>query len=106
VRFPAPSTPWTAVNEGYEIQICDAADPKHNTGSVYSFQAPSKSAVKPAGEWNKYRIEVRGQKYSIFVNGELVNEFQGSRSLEGHVGLQNHDPESKVRFRYLRVTEL
>src|SRR6185436_16451623 len=106
VRFPAPANPWTAVNDGYEIQICDADPPKHNTGSVYSFQASTKIPTKPVGEWNKYRIEVRGQKYTIFVNGEKVNEFEGNRSIEGFVGLQNHDDNSKVRFRSIRARAL
>ncbi|MFK5956654.1 MAG: DUF1080 domain-containing protein, partial [Planctomycetota bacterium] len=39
VRFPDPGQePYVAVNQGYEIQICDTASTKHNTGSVYSFQ--------------------------------------------------------------------
>jgi len=106
VRFPMPLTPWTAVNAGYEVQICDAADAKHNTGSIYSFQAASKMPVKAPGEWNHYRIEVRGQQYTIWINGEKVNEYTGSRSPEGFLGLQNHDDSSKVAFRALRVTEL
>jgi type 1 glutamine amidotransferase len=106
VRFPMPFNPWTAVNQGYEIQIGDTYEPRHNTGSIYSFQAPSKMPTKPVGEWNQYRIEVRGQKYVISINGEKVNEFTGERSSEGYIGLQNHDDASKVRFRNIRISEL
>src|SRR5262249_30455875 len=35
--------PWYAVHHGYEIQICDAADPHHRTGAVYSL-APAAAA--------------------------------------------------------------
>ena len=99
-------TPWSAVDGGYEIQICDSEGPEHNTGSVYSFQAPTKVPTNPPGEWNRYRIEAKGQKYTIWINGEKVNEYEGNRATEGFVGLQNHDDTSHVRFRNLRVTEL
>ncbi len=107
VRFPNPGTdPWVAVNEGYEIQICDAAGPKHNTGSIYSFKESSHVPTKPAGKWNHYSIKVVGQQYTIRINGELVNEFVGERTLEGYIGVQNHDDDSPVRYRNIRVTEL
>ncbi|MDF1799752.1 MAG: DUF1080 domain-containing protein [Planctomycetota bacterium] len=104
VRFPDPGNdPWVAVNQGYELQICDAADAMHNTGSVYSFQGSTHIPTKPAGEWNTYEISVVDQHYTVKVNGEVVNEFDGERSAAGHVGLQNHDDGSPVRFRNLRV---
>ena len=106
VRFPSPRTPWDAVNQGYEIQICDAGKDKQATAAVYSFQAPDKSASKPVGEWNRYHIQVVGQSYEITLNGELVCKFTGSRAKRGFVGLQNHANGQVVRFRNLRVREL
>jgi hypothetical protein len=107
VRFPDPGDdPWVAVNHGYEIQICDAAGDKHNTGSVYSFQGPSSVPTRPAGEWNEYSIQVVGQRYTIRINGELVNEYDGERTLEGYVGLQNHDDGSPVRYRNIRAKRI
>ncbi len=107
VRFPNPGNdPWVAVNEGYEIQICDTAGPQHNTGSVYSFQAATHIPTKAVGEWNHYRIQVVGHQYTIFINGELVNSFTGDRSARGFIGMQNHDDGSPVRYRNIRVTEI
>jgi len=107
VRFPDPGDdPWVAVNKGYELQICDSADAKHNTGSVYSFKGSTHVPTKPVGEWNHYEITVIGQQYTLRVNGQLVNEFTGERSAEGYVGLQNHDDGSPVAFRNIRVREL
>jgi hypothetical protein len=108
LRFPEAGTdPWVAVHQGYEVQICDIAEKDiHITGSLYSFQGPNVVASKPAGEWNQYRITVRGQRYTVDLNGVRVNEFIGSRGERGHIGLQNHDPNSKVRFRNIRVTPL
>ena len=106
VRFPDASTPWAAVSSGYEIQILDDADPMHQTGAVYDFSAPFRLHSNPPGTCNTYRIQAAGQHYEIFLNGEKVNDFFGSRGLEGHVGVQNHDEESRVRIRNVRAMPL
>ncbi|MHC5011276.1 MAG: family 16 glycoside hydrolase, partial [Planctomycetota bacterium] len=107
VRFPDPGDdPWVAVHQGYEIQICDVDPPKHRTGSIYGFQDATEVPTHPVGEWNHYEIRVVGQHYEVWVNGRKVNDFTGERSPEGHVGLQNHDARSRVRFRNVRVVEL
>ena len=105
VRFPnPPKSPWDAVNEGYEIQICDGADPEHRTGAVYSFKAADKTPpTRPVGEWNTYEISVKGQDYTISLNGQVINHYVGSRGKTGFVGLQNHDDGSIVRFRNVRI---
>ncbi len=105
VRFPnEPKSPWDAVNEGYEIQICDGADPVHRTGAVYSFKPADKAApTKPVGEWNLYEITVKGQEYTIKLNGEVINTYKGSRGEKGYVGIQNHDDKSIVRFRNIQL---
>lgn len=107
VRFPRePKSPWDAVNEGYEIQICDGADPVHRTGAVYSFKPADKAPpTRPVGEWNTYEIAVEGQKYTIRLNGEVINTYTGERGESGFIGLQNHDENSIVRFRNIRVRE-
>ncbi len=105
VRFPDPGDdPWVAVKKGYEVQICDTADAKHRTGSIYDFK--DSTEIPTRADWNQYEIAVVGQKYAVRINGKLVNEFTGDRSLEGHVGLQNHDAESRVAYRNIRVVEL
>jgi hypothetical protein len=108
VRFPNPGAdPWVAVDSGYEIQIHDAAtEPIHQTGGVYSFAAPSTVASNPAGCWNHYAIECVGQRYDVVLNGLAVTRFTGTRATVGHIGLQNHDPRSVVRFRRVVVTTL
>ncbi len=106
VRFPAPRGPWDAVEQGYEVQICDAAEGKQGTGAVYSFAAATRRASKPCGEWNHFTIRVVGQKYTVHLNRELVSEFVGSRGTRGHIGLQNHSQGEVVRFRQVRVREL
>lgn len=109
VRFPEkPENTGYAVTHGYEIQIddCDKKGLKVQTGSAYDQFAATKIASKPAGEWNKYQITIVGQHYTVVLNGEKVNEFDGIRGIEGYIGLQNHDPISRVSFRRVRVKEI
>lgn len=107
LRFPnPPRTPMTAVNEGYEVQIADTNGPKRNTGSIFDFKAATKVASKPPGQWNMFEITVVGQKYTVVLNGEKVNEFVGERGREGYIGLQNHDADSIVSYRRIEIKEL
>lgn len=115
VRFPNPDNdPMIAVNNGYEIQIDDLAmpdgNPIHNTGAIYGFAAPSYSskqiASKEAGQWNRFEIKVVDQSYSVILNNILITEFVGNRSLQGYIGLQNHDSKSKVSFRNIMIKEI
>nr|WP_236719054.1 ThuA domain-containing protein [Wenjunlia vitaminophila] len=111
VGFPASDDPWSAVNNGYEIQI-DATDtPDRTTGSVYGFQsadvAARDAALNPPGEWNTYELRITGERLEVFLNGRLVNDFTNTdpvRSLrQGHLGIQNHGDGDEVAFRNIRV---
>jgi Domain of Unknown Function (DUF1080) len=112
IRFSNPDNdPWIAVNTGYEIQIDDLAmpdgNPVHKTGAIYNFAAPSNSALKPVGEWNTFEIEAINQKYSVILNGEnVISEFTGNRLTEGYIGIQNHDADSNVSFKNIRIKEI
>ena len=113
IGFPPSTDPWSAVDNGYEIQIdaTDAAD--RTTGSVYTFQsaniAARDAALNPVGEWNSYEILVEGERLRIYLNGSLINDFTNTnpvRSLAGHIGIQNHGTGDDVSFRNVRIKEL
>ncbi|MER7176634.1 ThuA domain-containing protein [Streptomyces mesophilus] len=113
VGFPASDDPWSAVNNGYEIQIdaTDTAD--RTTGSVYGFKsadlAARDAALNPPGEWNTYELRVTGERLEIFLNGRKINDFTNTdpaRSLkQGHIGLQNHGSGDDVAFRNVRIKQ-
>lgn len=114
VGFPPSEDPWSAVDNGYEVQI-DATDvPEKTTGSVYGFQsadlAARDRALNPPGEWNTYEIRVEGERLRIWLNGVPVNDFTNTdpaRSLrDGHIGIQNHGADDQVSFRDVRIKEL
>lgn len=93
---------------GYEMQITDAHGRELNekNSGLYDVVGMSKNVIKPTGEWNHAVIRAKGQSISITVNGEKVVEHVGDRSLVGHIGLQNHDEHSVVKFRNVKVREL
>ncbi|WP_405558408.1 ThuA domain-containing protein [Streptomyces sp. NBC_01171] len=114
VGFPPSDDPWSAVDNGYEVQI-DATDvPEKTTGSVYGFRsadlAARDRALNPPGEWNTYEIRVEGERLRIWLNGVPVNDFTNTdpvRSLrDGHIGIQNHGADDQVSFRDVRIKEL
>ncbi|WP_371526276.1 ThuA domain-containing protein [Streptomyces sp. NBC_01283] len=114
VGFPASDDPWSAVNNGYEIQI-DATDvPEKTTGSVYGFKSADlkkrDKALNGPGEWNTYELRVEGERLRIYLNGVKINDFTNTdpaRSLkDGHIGIQNHGADDQVSFRDIRVKDL
>ncbi len=95
---------------GHEMQILDDAgltEPKKwSTGALYDVVAATRLASKPAGEWNTVRIEARGPRVLIDLNGVRIIDHEPVRSLRGYLGLQNHDDKAVTRFRNVRITEL
>jgi len=95
---------------GHEMQILDdrhlPKPEKWSTGALYDVVAANKVMSKPAGEWNTVRIEARGLRVKIWLNGEEIINHDGVRSARGYLGLQNHDDKAVIRLRNLRVTEL
>ncbi|MEU9008849.1 family 16 glycoside hydrolase [Streptomyces sp. NPDC048479] len=114
VGFPASDDPWSAVNNGYEVQI-DATDaPDRTTGAVYGFKSADLKArdrvLRPPGQWNSYEIRVQGERLQIFLNGVKINDFTNTdpvRSLkDGCIGIQNHGADDQVSFRDIQLREL
>ncbi len=117
-----PSDPWYGVHNGYEVQIDAGGDEWHCTGAIYSLAKVSRRAQKPAGEWNTMEITLRGQTTVVRLNGDVVNEFEGSQPVperkqwfepvrgprpdSGYIGLQNHDARSVVYFKDVSVSPL
>lgn len=119
----AEEGPWYAVHHGYEIQICDDADPYHRTGAVYSL-AKAAAPKKRPGEWRSMIITLKGNVILVDIDGRRVTTFdpdgkdvprQGKwfepkreprRPESGYIGLQNHDPGDLVWFKEVSVRPL
>lgn len=107
-----------AVDLGWEIQIDDrgvapeaaiSGDSFHRTGAVYGLAPAARLLSRPAGEWNTFQIEARGNEITVWLNGEQASHFDGDtlgRQLRGYIGLQCHGDGSRVAFRNLRIKRL
>lgn len=110
IRFSDPGDdPWAAVREGYEIQIYDEQWPdlRQVTGAVYDLAAATHVASFPPGAWNQFEVVAKGPYITVILNDQVVvGQFKGERRSDGFIGLQNHDEESEVAFRAVRIREL
>jgi hypothetical protein len=127
LRMADPNDP---VQTGLEIQVFDSHGKekpgKHDCGALYDALAPSKNAMKPAGEWNRIEITARGSSIQLVLNGQRVVEADLDRWTEagrnpdgsankykkplkefprdGHIGLQDHNHD--VWYRDIKVKRL
>ncbi|MGD0017294.1 MAG: DUF1080 domain-containing protein [Verrucomicrobiia bacterium] len=65
---------------------------------------PSKTPKFPVNEWVKFRMDVRGKKLALDVNGQRAWEFDGLDVDHGYIGIQAEG--RPFDFRNLRVQEL
>jgi hypothetical protein len=120
-----------------EIQIADdyaeqwATAPKTwQCGAIFGHQAPTRSAVKQPGAWNRFTITAVDDHITVVLNGEVVNELDMSRytsaetnpdgseipewlskplaelATRGHIGLQGKHAGAPIWFRNLKIKEL
>jgi hypothetical protein len=59
---------------------------------------------KEPGQWNQYDITFVGDKVTVAVNGETVNEGTGCDVVAGPIGLQSEGGE--IHFRNINVTRI
>ena len=115
-----------AAYAGMEIQILDhdhamykgRLKPTQRHGSVYDVIPSKADTLKPAGEWNREEIRIKGGKIKVTLNGKVITKgdlskvtdeailkkHPGVRRAQGHIGFLGHG--SHVEFRNIRVKEL
>jgi sugar phosphate isomerase/epimerase len=113
LRVPAVPVSDDYIYHAIEIQIDDTSTGIHHTGAAYDIEAPKVLASKPTGEWNHIRIEFKGMRLKVDLNGRTVLDWEARpggkvRDLapEGYIGLQNHDSVSPPYFRNIYLKEL
>lgn len=130
VSYRYQNQAWVAVDTGFEVQIDEQAkgDPlrgipdgldKHRTGAIYNVdvdlgvgtQQYTRGPQLAPGAWNDYEIDVRGDTYTVRLNGQPTTSFtskdayRGKRPsvdpLSGFIGVQAHT--GRVAFRNVRI---
>lgn len=101
---------------GMEIQIIEestyptALKPTQRTGAVWGRIAPTRSALKEAGEWNKMHVHVVGNLVQITLNEETIVDVRISELQDtptGHLAISNWRGDAKgCAFRNMRVRRL
>ena len=99
---------------GYQIEI----DPSERawSGGLYDEgrrgwlfdlkDAPEARAAFRNGDWNHYRIELRGNRIRTWVNGGPTVDTTDEADASGFIALQVHSGNNtRMRFRNLRLTK-
>lgn len=102
------------VKTGFEVQILDTYGLEkpghHDCGGIVHGTGPSKNMVKPAGEWNRYTITVKGRNVKVIFNGEqVIAAILDDIKLAGcpNVGqIAFQDEALPVWYRNVRIKEL
>ena len=120
-----------------EVQIADdhsakwaKADKTWQCAAIFGHLAPSKSAVKKPGEWNRFTITCKDRMIHVMLNGEAVTTMDMSKwtsaktnpdgskippwlskpvaglAPKGFIGLQGKHAGAPIYFRNLRIKPL
>lgn len=100
VRAGLEGKPWP--KDGWQVNLAGAALGALVKG--YKTVVPAETPPMPLNQWVKFRIEVRGKKITLDVNGERVWEYNDLDAASGYIGIQAED--RAFDFRNIRVQGL
>ncbi len=85
----------------YEANIYDTrADQTYRTGGIVNVASPAEF-VYTGGQWNRYQIQLTGNRIQIMLNGRNMVDVEDSQFASGPIALQYG--AGIVRFRNVRV---
>jgi len=117
LRVPNVPVSDDYIYHSFEIQICAAGEPcadtRHRTAAVYDAEPPTAHVERPPGEWNEMEISFIGDRITVVLNETQVVDWAAEPrgkvedfAEQGFIGLQNHDWDTNVYFRNIRVKKL
>jgi hypothetical protein len=100
IRAGLDGKPWP--KDGWQVNLNRSALGGLVKG--YKTVVPAETPPMPLNKWVKFRIEVRGPKITLDVDGERAWEFKELDTERGYIGIQ---AENKAfDFRNIRIQEL
>lgn len=103
---------------GYQVEIDPSA--RAYSGGIYDEgrravflsdlknNEPARKAFRQ-GEWNKFRVEAKGESIKTFINGVPAADLKDSMTLRGFIALQVHSnkqADRQVQWRNIRLQDL
>ncbi len=95
---------------GFEVQILDSYGVEkelghHDMGGVIKTTGPLKNMSKPAGEWNRMIVTMKGDHLNVVLNGEVIQDFNLAEKkpadkvlpASGKISIQDHGQPFTVR---------
>jgi hypothetical protein len=135
IVYASDTKDW--IPNSVEIQIADdfaeewAKQPATwHCGAIFGHLAPTKSAVKKPGEWNRFTITCLGKRITVVLNGEKITEMDmslwtsaktnpdGSEipawlsrpfaelATKGRIGFQGKHAGAPIFFRNIKIKEM
>jgi len=87
----------------YEVNVYDTRpDQTYRTGSIVGLAEPSQF-VYTGGQWNRFEINVTGDRLRVKLNGRDMVDVRDSRLASGRLALQHGS--GTVKFRNVRLRE-
>ncbi len=98
-KLPEGKRPWP---QRYQANLLKGQE--GNVGGVAG--ATSTGLVKPAGEWNHFRLSVIGTSVALEINGKEAYKADGIEDPKGYICLQSEVPGGgQFQFRNIRIAE-
>lgn len=112
---------WYPVHRGFEVQISEAGDEHHRTGSIYSLAKAEPLPKLASDGWRTMIVTLKGTRVQVDVDDRCVCTFdsdardlpprkqfwepkrENKRPKVGYIGLQNHEPADVVWFKEVSV---
>ena len=105
-------TGWPA--NGYQIQCKDTIEGEVPLAKMIPYGAPPfefnfdhetlRTAYKPTGKWQTYKIICKGEDLSVYLNNKLVTTATQIKNLKGHIGIQGE--HGRLEFKKVVLTKL
>ncbi len=101
VRCGAEGKPWPT--DGWQVNL--RYDALGGLVKGYKPIVPAESPKLPVDKWIKVRIEVKGKKITLDMDGERSWEYEGLDREKGYIGFQAEDRAFEFRNIRIQTTE-